>query len=93
MNLAGMRMPNQVAGAPSPFSVTYAWNPAAQSVTRVTGASVQVAAGNVTAFSWFVDAGGAHPAVAVSLTVTVADYNTSYSESQTLLFYPRVDAP
>lgn len=91
MTLSGLRMPNQTAGVPTTFTATYAWDPAAQTVTRAVGAGAQVAASNVTAYSWYLVTSGAHPAVVVSMTVTVAAYNTSYSESQTLLFYPRVD--
>lgn len=93
MTLSGLRMPNQVAGAPSPVSVSYSWSPSAQTVTRATAAGSQVAASSVTGYAWFVDNGGAHPVVVVSMTVTVADYNTTYTESQTLLFYPRVSSP
>lgn len=93
MVLSGYRMPNQVSGAASPFSVAYSWDQAQQSVSRVIGGSSHPAAADVTAFSWYVDSTADHPVVVVSMTVTVAFYNTSYSESQTLLFYPRVTAP
>ena len=93
MVLSGYRMPNQAAGNVTTFAVSYAWSPAQQAVSRNIGASEQVAATNVTAFAWYVDATGDHPVVVVAMTVTIASYNTTYSESQTLLFYPRVTAP
>ena len=92
MVLSGYRMPNQAGGTAALFTVSYAWNATQHSISRTIGASGQVAAGNVTAFSWYVDSSGDHPVVVVAMTVTVASYNTSYSESQTLLFYPRVTA-
>lgn len=93
LTLSGLRMPNLVAGSPSAFTVTYTWNPPSRAVTRTVTAGTQVTASDVTAFSWFVDPSGAHPSIVVSMTVTVADYNTTYSESQTLRFYPRVTSP
>ena len=93
MVLSGLRMANQASGPAAPFTVTYSWSPATQSVTRAIGSSSRIAAGNVTAFSWFVDATGANPVVVIAMTVTVSSYNTSYSQSQTLLFYPRVTSP
>jgi prepilin-type N-terminal cleavage/methylation domain-containing protein len=93
MLLSGYRMPNQASGAATPFSVAYSWSPAPQSVSRAIGSSRQIAADNVTAFSWYVDSTADHPVVVVAMTVTIAFYNTTYRESQTLLFYPRVTAP
>lgn len=89
--LQGSRMPNQaVGGVATPYMVRYTWDPSKKVVTRFAGASSRVAAGNVTEYSWYLDATGDHPSVVVSMTVTIAFYNTSYSESQTLRFYPRV---
>lgn len=92
MTLAGLRMPNQVSAAAVPFSATYTWNSSTQTITRSVGAGSQVAASSVTSYSWYVDS-SAKPVVVVTLTVTVATYNATYAESQTLLFYPRVNAP
>ena len=90
--LQGSRMPNLTAATPASYTVTYVWNssPSQQVVTRQTAAGNRVVARNVTAFAWYVDSTGAYPTVVVSMTVTVAFYNTSYSESQTFRFYPRV---
>jgi len=93
MVLSGFRMTNQARGQAASFTVTYSWTPAKQSVTRAIGSSSQVAAGNVASFSWYVDPTGARPVVVIAMTVTIAFYNTSYSQSQTLLFYPRITSP
>lgn len=91
--LSGPRMPNQDAGTAVPYSVTYEWDPSLETITRTAGGGTQIAASNVSSFSWYVDSTEANPVVVVTLTVTIADYNTTYAESQTLLFYPRVNAP
>jgi hypothetical protein len=93
MILAGDRMPNESAGSAVPFTVRYAWDPVQQVVTRYVGGGDQTAAANVTAYSWYVDSTEEHPVVVVRLTVTVDFFDTDYSESQTLLFYPRVTSP
>ena len=41
----------------------------------------------------YVDSSGAHPTVVIDMTVTVKSFNMTYSESQTLRFYPRVTMP
>jgi len=93
MTLAGYRVPNQAGAGAVPFSATYTWDPTGQTITRSVGGGIQVAAGSVTSYSWYVDSTGGDPVVVVTLRVTVADYNTTYTEAQTLLFYPRVNAP
>jgi prepilin-type N-terminal cleavage/methylation domain-containing protein len=93
MILTGNRMPNQTGGVVAPFTAKYAWDPSRQEVTRYVGSGSQTAASNVTGYSWYVDMSEEYPVVVVSVTVTVGFYNTSYSESQTLMFYPRVTAP
>jgi prepilin-type N-terminal cleavage/methylation domain-containing protein len=93
MVLQGSRMPNQSAGVAAPYAVTYEWDPILHQVARSAGGASRVAATNVVAYSWYIDNSGDHPSVVVSMTVTVGFYNTSYSESQTLRFYPRVTAP
>ncbi len=90
--LQGYRMSNDIGGVATSYTVRYAWDPSTQDVTRYAGTSSRVAAGNVTAYSWYIDATGANPSVVVSMTVTVAAYNTTYSQSQTLRFYPRITA-
>ena len=94
MVLSGNRMPNVVGGSAAPYTVTYAWDPGQDQVTRTFGGVTRVAASNVTSFSWYVDnTNGQHSFVVVSMSVTVGFYNTSYTESQTLLFFPRVTNP
>lgn len=93
MLLQGDRMPIAPGSPPPPYAVRYAWDPNQHLITRFVGASSRVAASNVTSYSWYLDRTGAHPVVVVSMTVTVSFYNTSYSESQTLLFYTRVTSP
>lgn len=90
MVLQGSRMPNQVTGVATPYMVRYVWDPAGHVVTRFVGAANRVVASGVTAYIWYLDSSGDHPSVVVRMTVTVGFYNTSYSESQTLRFYPRV---
>lgn len=92
--LSGSRMANQPAGAATPYSVSYAWDPSRHVVSRqVSGGPGRTVATDVTSFSWYVDGTAAHAAVVVSLTVTIATYNSTYRESQTLRFSPRVTVP
>jgi prepilin-type N-terminal cleavage/methylation domain-containing protein len=93
MILMGSRMPNQTGGVAAPFTARYTWDPNQGLVTRFVGAASRVVASDVNGYSWYVDPTGEHPVVVVSMTVTVGFYNTSYTESQTLLFYPRVTSP
>jgi prepilin-type N-terminal cleavage/methylation domain-containing protein len=93
MVLRGSRMPNQNAGVATPYVVTYAWDSNLHEVIRSVGGTSRVIATGVRAYSWYVDSSGDHPSVVVNMTVTVGFYNASYSESQTLRFYPRVTAP
>jgi prepilin-type N-terminal cleavage/methylation domain-containing protein len=90
--LQGSRVANQVGSVGAPALVRYVWDSSRQEVTRYSGTSSRVAATNVSAYAWYIDRSGAQPTVVVSLTVTVAAFNTTYSESQTFLFYPRVTA-
>lgn len=90
MVLMGQRMPNQTGGVASTFTARYTWDPSQRTVTRFVGAGGRVAASGATGFSWYVDSAGEHPVVVVRLTITVSVYRAPYSESQTLLFYPRV---
>jgi prepilin-type N-terminal cleavage/methylation domain-containing protein len=90
MILTGSRMPNQVGANAAPYTVRYTWDSSQKVVTRFVGVSSRVAASGVTGYSWYIDSSGGHKVVVVSMTVAVNFYNTAYSESQTLLFYPRV---
>lgn len=90
MILDGSHMPNLTGAVATPYTVRYTWDRSQGVVTRFVGITSRVAASGVTSYSWYVDSSGAHPVVVVSMTVVVSFYNTSYAESQTLLFYPRV---
>lgn len=90
--LQGSRMPNDIGGVAAPDTVRYTWDPSLQVVTRYAGISSRVAASNVTAYSWYIDGSGAYPSLVISMTVTIPSYNATYSQSQTLRFYPRITA-
>ncbi|MFI5282428.1 MAG: PilW family protein [Candidatus Dormibacterales bacterium] len=81
--LNGFQVTNSNTPAPSPTSITYQWDGSANLDRQVGSSSIHMAT-NVGAFSWYVDP--ASHTVVVQMTVTVL----AYSESQTLLFYPRV---
>jgi prepilin-type N-terminal cleavage/methylation domain-containing protein len=93
MFLAGVRMPASLSAPALQYTVRYTWDPKLQLVTRFVGPASRVTASNVKTYSWYVDRTGEHPVVVVSMTVTVGTSSTAYSESQTLLFYPRVTSP
>lgn len=94
--LKGDQMQNAGTTATA-YTATYVWDSSRRVVTRQVAAGSRVVSRNVTAFTWYVDSTGAYPTVVVSTTVTITPYTwgplTSYSESQTLRFYPRVAAP
>jgi prepilin-type N-terminal cleavage/methylation domain-containing protein len=90
--LTGTRPPNPSDGQPVSYTVRYAWDPSLHVVTRYAGTSSRVAASNVTVYSWYIDRAGLYPTVVVNMTVTIPSYNATYSESQTLRFYPRITA-
>ena len=91
--LQGSRVPNQVSGSPSAYAVTYTWDSVQNVVVRqVSGGPSRTVATNVTRYSWYVDSSAAHPSIVINLTVTMVTYNSSYSQSQSLRFYPRVGA-
>jgi len=81
----------RAANVPNPavtsnYKVQYVWD-GASSLDRVVGGNAPVhAATEVTSFSWYVQGAGQHETVIVTLTVT----ELGYSETQTLLFYPRL---
>ena len=91
--LQGSRVPNAIGAAAAPYTVRYVWDASRQVVTRYVGTGSRVAASNVTAYSWYIDRSGADPTVVVNFTVTIPTYNATYSQSQTLLFYPRITSP
>jgi prepilin-type N-terminal cleavage/methylation domain-containing protein len=88
--LQGSRVPNQDMGVAAPYTIRYAWDPNRKLVTRYAGTSSRVTSTNVTAYSWYIERGGSVPSVVVSMTVTVAAYDTVYSESQTFRFNAEV---
>ena len=92
MILSGSRMPNS-GGLALPFTARYAWDSTQQLVRRFVGGTSRVVASSVTNYSWYLDRSGDHPSVVVSMDVRVGFYNTTYTETQTLLFYPRVTSP
>jgi len=92
--LQGSRMSNQAVGTASAYTVSYAWSPAAHTIVRqVSGGASRTVAADVTRFSWYVDTSQMHPAVVISLTVTIDTYNSQYAQSQSMRFYPRVTGP
>ena len=70
---------------PASYGVTYKWD--GTNVDRLVGGSSKHAATNVTAFSASIAGAGQHQTVLVTMTVTVQ----SYRETQTFLFYPRLN--
>lgn len=85
--LSGVR----VNGAP--YQVTYSWDGTAVLNRQLQGQpNPQHVALDVTGFSWYVDSPPTgHPTVVVNLTVTIGNPSgLTYSESQTLRFYPRL---
>jgi prepilin-type N-terminal cleavage/methylation domain-containing protein len=87
IELSGQQVPNTTTPVPAPYDVSYTWD-GDSFVDRQSNANPAAhAAVDVTQFSWYVDGTAPNQTVVVSMTVTVR----SYSESQTLRFYPRVD--
>jgi prepilin-type N-terminal cleavage/methylation domain-containing protein len=68
------------------YAVSYVWDGSAF-LDRTVGSNVIHMATNASAFSWYVDTSSLHPAVVMTLTVTVQ----AYSESQTFRFEPEVN--
>jgi len=67
-------------------TVSYTWD-GSNDLDRAAGGAPIHAASNVSAFSWYVSSGPGLSTVVVNLTVTVQ----AYSESQSFIFYPRVN--
>ncbi len=87
IELSGQQVPNSTKPVPAPYRVSYTWDGTSFLDRRSNANPAAHAAVNVTLFSWYVDGTAPNQTVVVSMTVTVR----SYSESQTLRFYPRVD--
>jgi prepilin-type N-terminal cleavage/methylation domain-containing protein len=84
--LIGQQVSNSTLPAPANYKVSYAWDGTLFLDRTINGTAPVHAAVGVTAFSWYVDGTAPYQTVVVSMTVTVK----SYSESQTLRFFPRV---
>ena len=86
ITLVGSQTSNSASPVVNPsYQVVYSYNADNEVINRQAGGGpASPAATNVTAFDWFVDT---NSTVIVQLTVTVS----SYSESQTFRFRPRVN--
>lgn len=90
IQLNGCAMTNSATPSLESRTVVYAWNESTHRVDRnVDSASVNPAASNVTAFSWYIDGVAPKQSVVVTLTVT----SGAIGQTQTLRFYPRVASP
>ncbi len=85
--LQGLQASNATSPATSPYQVTYTWDGSNLLMRQVNSNPAVEAATGVTAFSWYLDGSGSHQMVVVTISVTVQ----SYTETQTLRFYPRVN--
>ncbi len=85
--LQGLQASNATSPATSPYQVTYTWDGSNLLMRQVNSNPALEAANGVTAFSWYLDGSGAHQMVVVTISVTVQ----SYTETQTLRFFPRVN--
>ena len=89
--LQGIQASNATSPTTSAYQVTYMWDGVTQLRRQVqvgNGPPINFdAATGVTAFSWYLDGSGSHQMVVVTISVTVQ----SYTETQTLRFYPRVN--
>jgi type II secretory pathway pseudopilin PulG len=89
--LQGVQASNASSPTTSAYQVTYTWdgvNLLRRQVQVGNGSPIDFdAATGVTAFSWYLDGSGSHQTVVVTISVTVQ----SYTETQTLRFYPRVN--
>ena len=85
--LQGLQASNADNPATSSYQVTYLWDGANMLLRQVGSHRPRETANGVTAFSWYVDGSPPYQTVVVTLTVTIQ----SYSETQALRFYPRVN--
>jgi prepilin-type N-terminal cleavage/methylation domain-containing protein len=85
--LQGVQASNAISPATSPYQVTYTWDGSNLLMRQVNTNPAVEAANGVTAFSWYLDGSGSHQMVVVTISVTVQ----SYTETQALRFYPRVN--
>ncbi len=88
IELGGVQASNLTTPVTAPYPVSYTWDVQTGFLDRVAGTNPPLhAASNVTAFSYYLDGAAPNQTVVVSLTVTFQ----SYSESQTLRFFPEVN--
>ncbi len=87
IQLKGCAMTNSATPSLQSRTIAYAWNKGTQSIDRhVNAAPVNPVASSVTAFSWYIDGVAPSQSVVVTMTVTIS----TYSQTQTLRFHPRV---
>ena len=95
--LQGSQASNAAAPSISSYQVSYTWDSVGHLLERQTqvGTNPPVqfdAAIGVTAFSWYLDGSGSHQTVVVTISITVQTVQPeSYTQTQTLRFYPRVN--
>jgi prepilin-type N-terminal cleavage/methylation domain-containing protein len=87
ITLTGLQVGNSQAPAPAPYSVAYTWDGSTFVDRQVGSGPARHAASDVTAFSWYVDGSAPHQTIVIAMTVTVQ----SYSESQTMQFFPELN--
>jgi prepilin-type N-terminal cleavage/methylation domain-containing protein len=87
IQLKGCAMTNSATPSLQGRTIAYAWNKGTQSIDRhVNAVPVNSVASSVTAFSWYIDGVAPSQSVVVTMTVTIS----TYSQTQTLRFHPRV---
>jgi prepilin-type N-terminal cleavage/methylation domain-containing protein len=94
INLSGLRASNSTTPVIALYSVSYVWNSSSQFLERqVAGNPANHAAIDVGGFSWYLDGTAPNQAVVVVMTVTIPPSfgEGTYSETQTLRFYPEVN--
>lgn len=87
IQLKGCGMTNSATPSLQSRTIAYAWNKGTQSIDRSLNAvPVNSVASGVTNFAWYIDGVAPSQSVVVTMTVTI----TTYSQTQTLRFHPRV---
>ena len=85
--LQGVQASNSITPATSPYLVTYTWDGVSLLERKVGGNPPLHTATGVSDFSWYLDGSAPHQTVVVTISITVQ----SYTQTQTLRFYPRVN--
>jgi prepilin-type N-terminal cleavage/methylation domain-containing protein len=73
--------------SPSPYHVTYTWDGSNLLLRQIGGNAPREAAFGVKSFTWYIDGTAPNQTVVVVISVTVQ----SYTETQTLRFFPHVN--